>query len=150
MTSSQAGRPKKSTKDLLNKRIEVRVTGEEYDTIKQWAKALRLSHSELGRRALLHLNVSVPVSAENLSIRQDFARVGNNLNQAVLALHQLNTHIGLSDRPDPVAYLDPKTLRASLDACTEEVARMLPLIVEIRALLLDQWQENHAIDEVSL
>ncbi len=143
MASNKVGRPKKQAKDLQFKCLKVMMSQEDFDKISRLADALSVSKSELGRRALLELEISVPVSAENLKARRELAVLGNNLNQAMLGLNKLLKFIELSDKDHAVRLIDPETLQEQVDACTHTVQELTPLIKEMRAVLI------HKLDEVT-
>ena len=69
--------------------VPVRLTPEERDELVSRAREFRLSLSEWVRRAALSRRLPPkPAPEVNLRTYQELARVGNNLNQLVRALHR--------------------------------------------------------------
>lgn len=91
-TTSDCARPahfvRRRKGEIRDAVVPVRFTRAERDNLKGFAEARRLSLSDFIRRVALGKRLpSLPPSPLNLAMYQELARLGNNLNQLVRAVH---------------------------------------------------------------
>lgn len=139
------GAPKKSAKDRLDHAIKVRFKPAEYRGLHALKERTGLSISELCRRAALGLRVAAPVDAANVTQWANLGRLGSNLNQCVHQLYKLESRLRAAEQKQ--LDLPAEELRRLLELAEESkalVEQVMPVLVEIRALLMDTWDGGKA------
>ena len=128
------------------KQIKFHATEEEYNLVKKKAQKFDRSMADFARRAALGVRMASPPSAENLKQYRFFGEQAGVLNDAVLQAHKLRE---IFENMGPDFEKMEEDNESKLDHLIEVVERMegilsqiQPVLLEIKQLLVDQWEEN--------
>ena len=128
------------------KRVELRLSEEEYDSIKERAAVFSTPMAEIIRRAALGMNVVVPLSLETKKEWREVRRLAIDLNDSLRLLHRI--HNALDERVAKSSHA-PSEWTPSLDEIGDRardiealLAQMLPLLSSMQATLRGEWREE--------
>lgn len=144
---ARGGRPALPPSERRSQRVVAHLTPDEYSVLKDRARAFGVSASELARRAITKVKLAAPVSAQNVKWWGDVGRLGSNLNQSTRALNDITKHLKEREGAQGSGGLavDVATGQRLVELAEENaqiVAELTEVMIEIRALLMDQWKGN--------
>ena len=127
-------------------RILIRVTPEEKAEIEETARIFEQSIAETVRKAALNVRMASPPSAENFEQWKTMGKVSQTINMFLRHLHRAHQRLDEKEVSGRLGKRDlGEELAQVLAIATHYEAKMeelIPVIVEIRELLIDQWEEN--------
>ena len=127
-------------------RLVIRVTPEEKAEIEETARIFEQSIAETVRKAALNVRMASPPSAENFEQWKTMGKVSQTINMFLRHLHRAHQRLDEKEVAGTLGKRDlSEELANVLSIATHYEAKMeelIPVIVEIRELLIDQWEEN--------
>ena len=127
-------------------RVEITLTPEEKAQIDAEAKRYGRTVADTIRRGALGVRMASPPSAENLEQWRTMGKISQTINMFLRHLHRAHQRLDEKEVSGTLGKRDlSEELANVLSIATHYEAKMeelIPVIVEIRELLIDQWEEN--------
>ena len=127
-------------------RVEITLTPDEKAQIDEQAKRYGRSVADTIRRGALGVRMASPPSAENFEQWKTMGKVSQTINMFLRHLHRAHQRL---DEKEVSGRIGKRDLSAELEKILSiaehyeaKMEELIPVIVEIRELLIDQWEEN--------